>query len=460
MSHVPLGGVGFLLRKNKTIVNVTIENLAPCRKLLRVEVDAQTVDSSFNEVTSEFQKQAKLPGFRPGKAPRDLIARTYGKAIEDEVKKKLVSDNFRKALQEHKVRAVSPPEIEEIQFGRGQSLQFAATIETAPEIELPDYRGLPVKRPVQMVTEDDIERALQVLRDRGARYDDVPRPVQSGDYVVVNYTAASEGKPLTEISPTAKGLTEQKNFWMHVAHEHFVPGFTDQLIGASAGEKRRVEVQFPADFVAPALSGKPAVYEVEVVQVKEKIVPEVNEEFARKYGAENLEKLREGIRIDLQNELTYKQRKSIRNQLVKELVRRVQCDLPDSMVQAETRNVVYDIVRENQERGIPAEAIEQQKEGIMQYASDSARDRVKIAFILRQIADKERIQVTNEELRNRVLAMAQQYQIAPDKFVKQLQERNGVAEVEEQIMTSKVLDFLEANARIEETPLEEAANPS
>jgi trigger factor len=284
--------------------------------------------------------------------------------------------------------------------------------------------------------------------------------VESGDYVVVNYKGTSEGKPLTEISPTARGLTEKENFWLHVETGHFIPGFTGQLIGAGAGEKRRVQVEFPADFVAPALAGKPGVYEVEVVQVKRKVLPEVDDELARKYDAESLEKLREGIRIDLEHELEFKQKRSVRNQLVKYLVGRVQCDLPDSFVQAETRNVVYDIVRENQERGIPPEAIESQKDEIMNHASSSARDRVKFSFIVRQISEKERIQVTDEEMSKRVLTMAYQYQMKPEKFIKQLRERNGLPEIEEQILTTKVLDFLENNAAIEETPAEAGSNPS
>lgn len=432
-------------------MNVTVENLAPCKKLMRVEVEPQTVDAMFEEIIKEFQRQVRLPGFRPGKAPRHLVVKSYAPQIDDEVKRKLISENYRKAIADHKLHVVGAPDIEEIQFGKGQSLQFAATLETAPEFELPDYKGLPVKKEIAVVTDEDVERALNVLREQRAVYNDVARPVQSDDFVVVNYTGLCDGKPITETAPTARGLTEKKDFWLHIAKDSFIPGFTEQLVGAQAGEKRTVTVDFPADFVAQQLSGKKGVYEVEIVQVKEKALPELNDEFAKSYGAENIEKLRAGVVADLQNELNYKTKRSVREQLMKELLGRVTCELPESVVLSETRNAVYDIVRENQQRGVTKEAIDQQKDQIFSYANSSAKERVKAAFVLGRIAEREGIKAEAKEVTQRILMLAEQSQIKPEQMVKQLQERNGVAEVQEQIISAKVLDFLEQNAKVEET---------
>ena len=141
-------------------MNVTVENLAPCKKLVRVEVEAQKVDETFDSVTKEFQREASLPGFRPGKAPREMVVRKYGKDIEDETKRKLISESYRKALEDQKLDVLGNPDIEEIQFTRGQPLQFAATIETAPEFELPEYKGIPVKRETRTVTDDDMTSGL------------------------------------------------------------------------------------------------------------------------------------------------------------------------------------------------------------------------------------------------------------------------------------------------------------
>lgn len=440
-------------------MNVSVENLAPCKKLVRVEVEAQQVDQTFDSITKDFQKQASLPGFRPGKAPRDMVLRKYEKDITDEVKRKLISDSYRKAIDEKKLDVVSQPDIEEIQFGRGQALQFAATIETAPEFELPEYKGIPVKKENRTVTNEDVEKAIGALRQQQISFNTVERPAQTGDIVVVNYTGTSDGKPITEIAPTAKGLTEQKGFWVETDSKAFIPGFADQLLGAKAGDKRTVNVDFPADFVTPQLQGKKGVYEVEVVEVKEKVLPAVDDAFAKSFGAESVEKLREGVRRDLENELNYSQTRSVRNQIIHSLLNRVNFELPETAVQHETRNAVWDIVRENQKRGISRELIEQEKDKIYSAATQGAKERVKVAFLLQKIAEKENIKVSQEEVARRVHTLAQMYQIPVEKFVKDLQKRNGFGEIYDQIANDKVLEMLQQNAKMEEVPAGSLSQP-
>ena len=431
-------------------MNVTIENLAPCKKLVRVEIEAQKVDETFDTITKEFQREAALPGFRPGKAPRDMVLRKYEKDIQLEVKKKLISDSYKKAVEEQKLDVLGYPDIEEIQFNRGQPLQFAATIETAPEFELPEYKGLPVKREARTVTEADVERALDALREPQVAFNTVDRPIQAGDVAVINYTGASDGKSLAEIAPNAGRLAEQKNFWVDVPSNSFIPGFADQLLGAKTGDRRTVTVDFPANFMTPELAGKKAAYEVEVVEVKAKALPPLDEAFAKTYGAESLEKLLAGVRRDLENELSFKQNKSIRNQLVEALLQGVNFELPASAVAQETRNVVYDIVHQNQKRGLSREMIEQQKDQIYSAATHGAKGRLKAAFVMQKIAEKEDIKVSQEEIANRVAQLAGAYQIPPDKFLKDLQKRNGLIEIYDQIMNEKVLDLLQQSARIED----------
>src|SRR5205814_1833527 len=169
-------------------MNVTVQNLAPCKKLVRVEVEAEAVDKTFDSISKEFQREAAFPGFRPGKAPLDMVLRKYDRDIQSEVKKKLISDSYKKAVEEQKLDVLGYPDIEEIQFSRGQPLQFAATIETAPEFELPEYKSIPVKREARNVTDEDVERALDALRQPRASFQTVQRPLRTGDIAVVNYT--------------------------------------------------------------------------------------------------------------------------------------------------------------------------------------------------------------------------------------------------------------------------------
>ena len=431
-------------------MNITVENLAPCKKLVRVELDATEVDETFAAITKNFQKAAALPGFRPGKAPLPMVVKKYDADIKDEAKRKLIGDSYRKALDEKKINAIGYPDIEEIQFERSQPLIFAATIETAPEFELPEYKGLPVKRDNRTVVEADVDRALELLARQQVKFATVERELRTGDVAVVNYTGTVDGKPISDLAPTAKGLTEQKNFWVDVAAESFIAGFGEQLAGAKAGDKRTVTVDFPADFVTKELVGLKGVYEVEVVEVKEKILPAIDDAFAKTYGADDLGKLREGVRKDLENELKTSQEKSVRGQLLGGLLGRVTFDLPEAVVAQETRNVVYNIVQENSKRGVARDIIEQQKEEIYTAAARSAKDRVKLSFLVQRIAAKEGIQVTQEEVVHRVQALATAYQIPVEKFIKDLQKRNGVNEIYEQIAHEKVVRLLEQNAQFED----------
>ncbi len=432
-------------------MNITVENLAPCKKLVRVEVDAKSVDEIFDAITKDIQKQASLPGFRPGKAPRAMVVKKYEAEIKEEAKKKLIGDNYRKALEEKKIQAVGYPDIEEIQFGRGLDLQFAATIETAPEFELPDYTKLPAVRELKSVTDADVDRAIDLLRGQQAKFETAAREAKADDVAVVNYTGTVDGQPLTTLAPTAKGLTEQTNFWVELKPGSFIPGFGEQLIGTKAGDKRTVTVDFPADFVTKELVGKKGVYEVEVVEVKEKVLPPVDDALAKGFGAEDLAKLKAGVRTDLENELKHSQMKSVRGQVVKGLLGRVNFDLPESAVANETRNVVYDLVRENTKRGVGRDLIESQKDEIYSIAAQNAKERVKLAFLVQRIAEQEKISVTQEEALQRAQQLAAMYQIPLEKFVQDLQKRNGVNEIFEQLLHEKVFTLLEASAVITET---------
>ena len=431
-------------------MNITVENLAPCKKLVRVELDATAVDSAFDAITKDYQKQAVLPGFRPGKAPRDMVVKKYSAEIRDEAKRKLIGDRYRQALDEQKIHAIGHPDIEEIQFERGQNLIFAATVETAPEFQLPEYKGLPASLETKSVTDADVTKAIDLLRGQHAKFETVARELQTGDVAVVNYTGTSDGQPLTSLAPTAKGLTEQKGFWIEIKTGSFIPGFSEQLAGAKAGEQRTVTVDFPADFVSKDLQGKHAVYQVEVVEVKKKILPELNDELAKKYGADNVEKLTLGVRADLENELKYSRSKSVRQQVINHLLNQLNFELPESAVAAETRNLVYDLVRQNTQRGVARELIEQQKDEIYAAAAGNAKERVRLAFIVRRIAEQEKIQVTQEDAMRRAQALAMMNQIPLDQFIKDLKARNGVNELFEQVVHEKVLELLEQNAKVTE----------
>jgi trigger factor len=418
---------------------------------MRVEVEPEKVEAAFGEIARKFQREAKFSGFRPGKAPLEMVAKRFETGIQDDVKSKLITDSFRAACAEQKITPVVAPDIEEVQFTRGQPLHYVATMETAPEFELPEYKGLRAQREVGGATPNDIERALRLFRERQKTFLTVDRPLQKGDVAVVNYSGTCDGKPITETAPTAKGLTENKAFWIEMEKDSFLPGFSGQLLGARAGEKRTVTIDFAANFMVAPLAGKKGVYEVELVEVKEKVLPEVNQKFAESWGAKDLDALREGVRADLQNEWNQAQNRKIREQVTNALLQSVQCDLPEAVVTAETRDLVYNIVSENQQRGVPKEAIDAEKDNIYASAHNAARARVKALFVFRKIADKEGIRVEEADVLARLQSLAVEHKMPIEKLVQELQKNRRMEQVVQRpILHDKVIDLLVQYAKIED----------
>ena len=431
-------------------MEVTITDLSPCKKQLRIEIDAETVNAKFDAVAKDFRRHAHLPGFRPGKAPLANVMRSYGDKIGEEAKRTLMSDSYAKALKENELRPVIMPEVEELQFGHGKPFQYLATLEVTPAFEMPEYIGIEVEKERHSVNDADIAKALDTLREQRVSYADMDRPVVEDDFIVVNFTGTIDDKPITDLIKVARGLTEQKNFWLHKTQNPLIPGTVEALIGSSKGDKKTVTVTIPDDFVYEEIVGKEAKYEIEVVQVKEKSLPELDDKFAKGFGAESMDKLREGVENDLKNELEYSKKKSIRNQCVDKLLGAVNCDLPETIVNEATRAAVHNIVQQNHQRGVGKEIIEENKDKIYANAKTDAEVRVKANYILSKIAEKEGIKVTDQELSRQVAAMAAQQKIKPQKLAQQLKDNGTIYQVQEEIMNAKVIDLLEEKAKVTE----------
>jgi len=431
-------------------VEVTITDLSPCKKQLRIEIDAETVNAKFDAVAKDFRRHAHLPGFRPGKAPLANVMRSYGDKIGEEAKRTLMSDSYAKALKENELRPVIMPEVEELQFGHGKPFQYLATLEVTPAFEMPEYIGIEVEKERRSVNDADIAKALDSLREQRVSYADMDRPAVEEDFIVVNFTGTIDDKPITDLIKVARGLTEQKNFWLHKTQNPLIPGTVEALIGSSKGDKKTVSVTIPDDFVYEEIVGKEAKYEIEVVQVKEKSLPELDDKFAKGFGAESMDKLREGVENDLKNELEYSKKKSIRNQCVDKLLGAVNCDLPETIVNEATRAAVHNIVQQNHQRGVGKEIIEENKDKIYANAKTDAVVRVKANYILSKIAEKEGIKVTDKELSRQVAAMAAQQKIKPQKLAQQLKDNGTLYQVQAEIMNAKVIDLLEEKAKVTE----------
>jgi trigger factor len=431
-------------------MNITLEDVAPCKKRLKIEVPANRVKQAFDKVADDFQKEARIPGFRPGHAPRTVVLKKYHKEIESEAQRALVPEAYQEAISEKKLRVVSQPEIEDLKYQAGLSLSFSTLVELVPDFNLPDYKGIVIKKQDTDVTDEEVDKTLSSLADQRAKFDDAPdRAVALEDFAVISYTGNFEGKPLLELVPDAKNLAVNPNFWLWVRTEGFLPKFAEQVVGMKKGETRTVTVEFPADFPQTTLAGKKVDYDVELKEIKIKNSPVLDDAFAQEVAKMDLAELKTRVRENMEQEKKNQANSAARAEIIQKLISSVDFELPPTAVDEETHATVYDIVAENQNRGVSATVLEEKKDEIFNNAAKAARESVKFKFIATQIAENEKIDVTNEQLGQHIAFLAQREGLTMDKMVDRIRKNNAFGILRQQLLRHAVLDFLLKEAKSE-----------
>ena len=444
-------------------MNVAFESLPNCLANLKIEVDPPDVQKKMGEITSQYTKQARLPGFRQGKAPRSVVEKKFTKEIREEVTRQVLSDACREAIEERKLRVLSLAEIEDVEWGEDKSLKFRATLVLQPEFDVPDYKGIPVSVPDIEVTDKDVDDSIESLRDQQADFPDVTpaRPAAMEDYVVVDYDGTIEGEPVHVKFPKAgKPLSHNKDFWIKMTDEAFFPGYCTHLVGAAIGETREFDVDVPEDFPVEGMPGSKIHYKVTLKELKERTLPEVNDAFAETIAKG---KTLADLRVMAREELTRQKKRQAdaakRSSVMAHLTAKVECELPTNLVRQQTQTILDEIVKENQERGVADEILREHEKDLVGSAAQSARDRIKGTFILLRIAEKEKIGVTDMDMRRRIAQLAQRSRMSFDKMLKELQKRGAIDQVREELITAKTLDFVASQASVTaEAAAEKAAD--
>ena len=432
-------------------MKVQVEKKPESVSTLKIELPAEEVSKEWDEIANSFARFAKIPGYRPGKAPRAVVDKRFRKEIQDEVTKKLVSKSYREAIEQKKLRVASLTNVEQVQFGDDKSMRYEATIVTAPEFKLPDYKKISVELPDAKVTEAEIDATIERLRDQTADFVDAPdRAAQMEDFVVIDFEGTIEGKPVSEVAPNAsKNLHGGKKFWVRLAADNFLPKFCEQIVGQKKDETRTVTVDFPADFMVKELAGKQASYNATLGEIKEKVLPEVNDEFAAKLlPGKTLADLRHTIEHDLEHEKEHQVEHAKEEQIVKHLHENTKFDVPPPLLRNEMKRALAELVQRNRARGIPDEMLKEKEKELIETAAGVAHHRLKTNFILERIAEQEKIEVTREDVDLRIRQEAQRYNISTDKMRKELEEHDQLNALAEQILLGKTLDFLKTNVSV------------
>src|SRR5256884_2846581 len=323
---------------------------------LRIELPPEEGSKEWYAIASSCARLAKIPGYRPGKAPRSVIEKRFRKEIHDDLTKKLVSKSYYDAIEQKHVRVVSLTNVEDVQFGEDKSMRFRATVVTAPAFELPEYKNIPVQLPSIKVADEDVDSAVERLREQSADFVDVPeRGLQMEDFAVIDFEGAIEARLIREIVPNAsKNVHGGKKFWLHLAPENFLPRFCEQIIGMKRGETRSVQVEFPAEFPVTELAGKMADYAVTLNEIKQKVLPSIDDAFAaRLVPGKTVADLRQMIEHDLKHEKEHEVERAKESQIFTFLQEHTAFDLPPPLLKHETRRALNELVHRNRDRGVP-----------------------------------------------------------------------------------------------------------
>jgi len=425
-------------------MNISIEVVGPCRKQVSIEIPADQVQSALSEITAGYQRHAQIPGFRAGKAPIDVVKRRFRKDILKEAKEHLIPQGYQKALQQEKLRVANVIDVSEADPEEGKPFAFQITVDVQPDFELSDYKSVRVEDQPVEVTEESINEVVERMRDRMATFEPVEgRAAAKSDRVTVNYTATINGKPMDLGNSNLGVLAKAENFGVILDPEYsFIPEFVDGLVGAIAGDKKTIVAHFDDAFVEKSIAGKDATYQVDVVSVEQKKLPELTEEFLKTMGADTVEALRERIKTDLARMKTSQEERRMQDEICKKLLEDTVMNLPDSIVQRRTAEEVYDMVEYNTERGVDRGAIEQNRDQIFANAAKSAEEKLKIRYILLRIAEVEKLTVNEAEVEGFIRSMAMRERKDPVKVRENITKNNRMGDVRDDLLASKALKLL------------------
>ena len=437
-------------------MNINVEHQPNCRAVAHIRVPAAEVSRQRAVITAQYASQVRLPGFRPGKAPAVAVQKRYGADIQQELERQLVNDGLRQAIRSEGLEVLNILSVtDKIIHDTDQSFSFTAEMTLAPKFELPDYKGIPVKLPRIEVTDADVDHDLLHLRERYATFQDVERGARNGDALVLVATGSLEGVPLAEAMPEAPDYLKEikENWFLLDDEEDFLPGFYAGLQGIEKDGSRTLSIPLGEEFAFEALRGKTLEFAVTCKGVKEKAVPPLDADFLKKIGGDEMteEMLRGEMREAIRRRREQARENEKGNQVLAHIFEKVEFDLPQEVVNREAQRRTNDIAMRAMQQGVPQEELIKQQDEILSSATQQARNSVKVSFILGEVAKKEGIIATEQQLMMALANIAARQKKAVKKFMQEAQKNGMIDGVREDLVLENALQFLKDNAQVEET---------
>lgn len=410
-------------------MKVTIEEPKSWQRVINIEIPNEEVQEEFQTKLSKYKKDVKLPGFRPGKVPHNLIKTRFGPAIRAEVIDDIVNRSFREACSENNINPVNESKISDLKAEEESPVTFKVEVEVDPEIEIKGYNKLKIKPMPNKIKDSDVENTLNNLKERMAENKDIDRPSEKGDLLSFEYlSVVVDGEPKDDLKSPQYPIEIGKGS---------LKDFDKGLIGLSAGEEADISVKFPKDYQAKEIAGKTAEMKIKVTKLQEKIIPEVNEEFCKKAGDfPDKEALLEAIKIDLEAQEKERARTEAHNRAIDALIESNDFEVPPSRL-----GFYLDKVMEDQARYYPPGKAPGREEVEEKFRDNGIRA-IKRYRIIDYIANKEKIKATGEEVDTRIQAIADQYQKPFDEMKTALRKDGTTMRIREEIREQRTLDKL------------------
>ncbi len=430
-------------------MKVSLKNTGTCRKTMTVEVPADHVAEERAELLQFYAQGVSLPGFRKGKAPKHLVEKRFAKDMTEDLKDRLVPKYYHEAIEAEGVNVVSIVEVGEPTLEEGAPLTFDVTFDVVPEFKLPKYAGISIKAGKTDVAEKQVDETIDSIRRQHATFDDVEgRPAKEKDMVQVSYESTVDGQPLEEKVPEARGLGQGNGYWITCDDESFLPGMGQALIGASIGDHKEVAVEFPEGFIVKELANLKADFKVEVTGLRESKLPEFDEEFLKQLRVESEEELRKNIRQHLEEAAQQKEDRRREEVVCEYLLKKTKIDVPESAIQQQTRNVMYEMARMRMMQGMSQEQVTAQTPDMMEDAKVKGEEQVKLRYIMMAVADAREIKADDQAVTEEIARMAVQQGRDAAEMRKELEKEDHLDDVADQIRFGKAVEFLLENAKV------------
>src|SRR6204780_160541 len=421
---------------------------ATCKRELELEIPAENVTKATEKVARDLARVARVPGFRPGKAPVTLIRRRFAEDIQGEVVQSLVPEYLEKALGEKNLIPVTRPAVDKVDFKEGEPLRFRAVFEVLPEFELGDYKNLAIHVDAIETGDAQVDKVIEDMRERAATFVPVEgRAAKDGDYVLIKLSGI----------PVGGGETVQaENIMCHIGAEKTLESFTENLRGASSGETKQFRSQYPDDYPDQKLAGKAYDYTVEIQGIKEKKLPELNDEFAKdaageKGGFSTLEEMRKLISKDLEAAKEDQQKTQAREKLLEALVKQHDFPVPEALVEHQMNVRLERSVRALTAQGVDPRAVNVDWVALRKRQYDRAVDDVKAELLIDRIAEAEKIDATDEEVEKQIEALAERGGESATALRARLTKQGALDRMKSKLRSDKTIEWLYSNTRIEKT---------